>query len=80
MAFWSVIEDEALRAKFEADIDQMTAIIESALTYTRAELNVEAPRELSLSALVDNNNQPLISDAPAESAAGQGPNERPPKK
>ncbi len=49
----ALIEDDALRGKFEADIDRMTAIIESALTYTRAELNVEAPRELSLSALVE---------------------------
>lgn len=49
----ALIEDAALRGKFEADIDRMTAIIESALTYTRAELNVEDPRELSLSALVE---------------------------
>ncbi|WP_353475780.1 ATP-binding protein (plasmid) [Salipiger sp. H15] len=49
----ALIEDAALREKFEADIDQMTAIIESALTYTRAELNIEEPRELSLSALVE---------------------------
>ncbi|MBE9640547.1 sensor histidine kinase [Salipiger mangrovisoli] len=49
----ALIEDDTLRARFEADIDKMSAIIESALTYTRAELNVEAPRELSLTALVE---------------------------
>ena len=49
----ALIEDQALRTKFETDIDRMTAIIESALTYTRAELNVEDPRKLSLSALVE---------------------------
>ncbi|WP_368667705.1 sensor histidine kinase [Salipiger sp. PrR002] len=49
----ALIEDDALRGKFEADIDKMTAIIESALTYTRAELSVEDPRQLSLSALVE---------------------------
>ena len=49
----ALIEDAELRGRFEADIDRMSAIIESALTYTRAELNVEDPRELSLLALVE---------------------------
>lgn len=48
-----LIEDETLRGKLEGDIDQMTNMIESVLTYTRAELNLEAPRELSLSSLVE---------------------------
>ncbi|WP_370231247.1 sensor histidine kinase [Cognatishimia sp.] len=49
----SMIEDFELRRKFEADIDQMTGIIESVLTYTRAELSTEAPRKLSLTSLVE---------------------------
>lgn len=49
----ALIEDRDLREKLETDIDRMTSIIESALTYTRAELNVEEPRELSLGALVE---------------------------
>ncbi|WP_251363725.1 sensor histidine kinase [Epibacterium ulvae] len=48
-----LIEDAALRSKLEGDIDQMTGMIESVLTYTRAELNLEEPRELSLSSLVE---------------------------
>ncbi len=48
-----LIEDTALRTKLEGDIDQMTGMIESVLTYTRAELNLEEPRELSLSSLVE---------------------------
>lgn len=49
----ALIEDDELRGKLEGDIDQMTGMIESALTYTRAELNVEDPRQLSLSSLVE---------------------------
>ncbi|WP_254796827.1 sensor histidine kinase [Sulfitobacter albidus] len=49
----ALIEDAELRAKLEADIDSMTGMIESVLTYTRAEMNSEAPRRLSLSALID---------------------------
>lgn len=49
----ATIEDPELRRKFEADIDQMTGIIESVLTYTRAELSTEAPRKLSLTSLVE---------------------------
>lgn len=48
-----LIEDPDLRKKFEADIDQMTGIIESVLTYTRAELSSEDPRRLSLTSLVE---------------------------
>lgn len=49
----ALIEDADLRAKFERDIDQMTGIIESVLTYTRSELNTEPPRKLALASLVD---------------------------
>ncbi|GAA6208031.1 hypothetical protein NBRC116601_13240 [Cognatishimia sp. WU-CL00825] len=49
----ALIEDQALRAKFEGDIDKMTGMIESVLTFTRAELNVEEPRKLSLISLID---------------------------
>lgn len=49
----ALIEDEDLRQKLEADIDSMTSMIESVLTFTRAEMNVEAPRKLSLTALID---------------------------
>jgi two-component system, OmpR family, osmolarity sensor histidine kinase EnvZ len=49
----ALIEDADLRAKLEADIDSMTGMIESVLTYTRAEMNVETPRKLSLNALID---------------------------
>ncbi len=49
----ALIEDPELRGKFEADIDQMTGIIESVLTYTRAELSTEAPRQMSLRSLVE---------------------------
>lgn len=54
----ALIEDADLRQRFEADIDQMTGIIESVLTYTRAEINSEAPRQISLSSLVES----LVSD------------------
>ncbi|MDC0739404.1 HAMP domain-containing sensor histidine kinase [Cognatishimia sp. SS12] len=49
----ALIADAELREKLEADIDRMTEMIESVLTYTRAEMSVEAPRKLSLTALVD---------------------------
>lgn len=54
----ALISDADLRHKFEADIDQMTGIIESVLTYTRAELSTEEPRKISLSSLVDS----LVAD------------------
>ncbi|UWQ19101.1 sensor histidine kinase KdpD [Jannaschia sp. M317] len=49
----ALIPDKELRQKFENDIDTMTGIIESVLTYTNAEMNSEAPRKLSLTSLVD---------------------------
>jgi signal transduction histidine kinase len=49
----ALIDDPELRGKLEADIDQMTGIIESVLTYTRVEVNSEKPRELSLTSLVE---------------------------
>ncbi len=48
----ALIEDPDLRSKLDADIDAMTHMIESVLTYTRAESSVEEPRKLSLTALV----------------------------
>lgn len=49
----ALIPDRELREKLDADIDRMTGMIESVLTLTRSELNAEAPRQLSLSALVE---------------------------
>lgn len=49
----ALIPDQDLRQKLEADIDSMTGMIDSVLTYTRAEMNTEAPRKLSLNALID---------------------------
>lgn len=54
----ALIKDEELRRKLESDIDSMTGIIESALTYTRVEMNAEAPRKLSLNSLVET----IVSD------------------
>lgn len=48
----ALIEDMTLRKKLEADIDSMTGMIESVLSYTRAEMNTESPRPISLTALV----------------------------
>ncbi|CAD0184321.1 Osmolarity sensor protein EnvZ [Ruegeria sp. THAF57] len=49
----ALIPDDELREKLEADVDQMTGMIESVLTYTRSELSVEEPRQISLTALVE---------------------------
>lgn len=49
----ALIADQELRGKLEADIDSMTGMIDSVLTYTRAEMNVEAPRKLSLTSLIE---------------------------
>ncbi|WP_421703702.1 sensor histidine kinase [Aliiroseovarius sp.] len=49
----ALIKEAELREKLEADIDSMTEMIESVLTYTRAELNEETPRSLSLTSLVE---------------------------
>ncbi len=48
-----LIDDPEIRGKFETDIDQMTGIIESVLTFTQSELNSETPRNLSLTSLVE---------------------------
>lgn len=49
----ALIKEHDLREKLEADIDSMAEMIESVLTYTRAELNEETPRQLSLTSLLD---------------------------
>ncbi len=49
----ALIQDKELRHKLEADIDSMTGMIESVLTYTRSELSLEVPRQISLAALVE---------------------------
>ena len=49
----ALIEDNELRERLEAEIDNMTGIIESVLTYTHAEMNAEPPRKLSLNSLID---------------------------
>lgn len=49
----ALIGDSELRKKLERDIDRMTGMIDSVLTYTRAELNAEEPRQISLTALVE---------------------------
>lgn len=54
----ALIEDQELRNKLEADIDQMTDMIEGVLTYTRSEMNSEKPRQISLTSLV----QSIVAD------------------
>lgn len=54
----ALIEDDKLRTKLEADIDQMTGMIESVLTYTRSEMNSEEMRQVSLTSLV----QSIVAD------------------
>ncbi len=54
----ALISDDELREKLEADVDQMTGMIESVLTYTRSELSVEEPRQISLASLVES----LVAD------------------
>ncbi|MDA7965213.1 HAMP domain-containing sensor histidine kinase [Ruegeria sp.] len=54
----ALIPDAELREKLEADVDQMTGMIESVLTYTRSELSIEDPREISLTSLVES----LVAD------------------
>lgn len=49
----ALIQDQDLRRRLEADIDSMTGMIESVLTYTRSELSVEEPRQISLTALLE---------------------------
>jgi len=76
----ALIEDTDLRARIDADIDRMTGMIESVLTYTRAEIGGEPPQVLSLSALVESvvadwqdTGRPVVwhPPAPAEVAAGR---------
>ncbi|MEE2861273.1 MAG: ATP-binding protein [Pseudomonadota bacterium] len=49
----ALIEDPALREKLERDIDEMTAMIDGVLTYTRAEIGSEPFRQLSLTSLAE---------------------------
>jgi signal transduction histidine kinase len=49
----ALIADAELRSKLESDIDKMTEIIESVLTYTRSELDAETPRQISLTSLIE---------------------------
>lgn len=49
----ALIQDTDLRHKFETDIDCMTGIIESVLTYTHAEMDAEPPRNMSLTSLIE---------------------------
>lgn len=54
----ALIDDADLRKKLEVDIDQMTGMIESVLTYTRSEMNEEEPRLISLTSLA----QSIVAD------------------
>ncbi len=54
----ALIADDELREKLESDVDQMTGMIESVLTYTRAELSTEEPQQISLTSLVES----LVAD------------------
>lgn len=47
------IADSELREKLNGDIDQMTSMIESVLSYTQSEMKLEEPRQLSLVSLVE---------------------------
>lgn len=49
----ALIPDPNLRARFEADLDEMTGMIGEVLTYSRAEIETEQPRTLSLAALIE---------------------------
>ncbi|WP_406870023.1 ATP-binding protein [Thioclava sp. 'Guangxiensis'] len=49
----ALIEDAQLRDRLSADIERMSEMIDGVLAYTRSELDIEAPRQLSLSALVE---------------------------
>lgn len=49
----ALIEDQALRARLERDIDEMTGMIDSVLTFTRAEIGQEPFRQLSLTSLAE---------------------------
>jgi len=47
------ITDKSLRRKINSDIDQMTGMITSVLSYTQSEINEEPPRKISLLSLVE---------------------------
>jgi signal transduction histidine kinase len=47
------IKDKTLRQKINNDIDQMTGMITSVLSYTQSEINEEPPRHISLLSLVE---------------------------
>lgn len=49
----ALIDDAALRARFEADLTQMAEMIGGVLAYSRAEAETEPARPLSLSALIE---------------------------
>ncbi|QBX35861.1 sensor histidine kinase [Paracoccus liaowanqingii] len=49
----AMIGDADLRARLERDIDEMTAMIDGVLTYTRAEIGAEPFRDLSLTSLAE---------------------------
>lgn len=49
----ALIEDPVLREKLDSDIDEMTTMIDSVLTYTRAEIGAEPFRRLSLTSLAE---------------------------
>lgn len=49
----ALIDDPDLRDRLNADIDRMTEMIESVLTYTRSEMSAEDPRRMSLAAMVE---------------------------
>lgn len=49
----ALISDPDLRRKLETDIDSMTGIIESVLSYTHAEMDAEMPLKMSVNSLID---------------------------
>ena len=74
-----LIDDTELRGKLQSDIDQLTGIIDSVLTYTRAEIGTEEPRQLSLTSLVEalvadysDTGQPVIFEPSHEETVAGG--------
>ncbi|NVO22850.1 sensor histidine kinase [Donghicola mangrovi] len=49
----ALIDDPTLRTKMEGDIDQMIAMVEGVLSFTRTELDAEPAQQISLTALVE---------------------------
>lgn len=49
----ALIGDATLRQKMEGDIDQMIAMVEGVLSFTRTELDAEAAQQISLTSLVE---------------------------